>query len=71
MITTIHTSNDASGRIIVSFPYDPLLVVKIKTIDDRKWHPVEEHWSFHDLDGMLEKILKVLGTKLESGLSPQ
>jgi hypothetical protein len=26
----IHISNDPSGRIIVSFPYDPLLVSKVK-----------------------------------------
>ncbi|MBU1206220.1 MAG: hypothetical protein KKH04_04730, partial [Proteobacteria bacterium] len=57
----IQISNDPSGRIIVSFPYDPLLVVKVKTIDGRRWHPVEKHWSFPKLDGMLEKISKVFG----------
>lgn len=55
----IQISNDPSGRIILSFPYDPLLVSKVKTIDGRRWHPVEKHWSFPKLDGMLEKILKV------------
>ncbi len=57
----IQISNDPSGRIIVSFPYDPLLVVKVKTIDGRRWHPVEKHWSFPKLDGMLEKISKLFG----------
>jgi hypothetical protein len=28
-----HISNDPSGRIIVSFPYDSLLVAKVKTIE--------------------------------------
>ena len=28
----IQISNDPSGRKIVSFPYDPLLVTKVKTI---------------------------------------
>ena len=42
----IQISNDPSGRIILSFPYDPLLVSKVKTIDGRRWHPVEKHWSF-------------------------
>jgi hypothetical protein len=37
---------DASGEIVVSFPYDPLLVQKVKTIDGRRWHPAEKHWSF-------------------------
>ena len=58
-MTRIQISNDPSGRIIVSFPYDPLLVVKVKTIDGRRWHPVEKHWSFPDTNGTLEKILKV------------
>ena len=55
----IHISNDPSGRIIVSFPYDPLLVSKVKTIEGRRWHAVEKHWSFPNTDGILEKILKV------------
>jgi hypothetical protein len=42
----IQISNDPSDRIIVSFPYDPLLVANIKTIDGPRWHPAEEHWSF-------------------------
>lgn len=54
---------DASGRIVVSFPYDPSIVTKIKTIEGRKWHPVEKHWSFPDTDSILKKILKVLGDK--------
>lgn len=59
----IYISNDLSGRIIVSFPYDPLLVSKIKTIDGRRWHPAEKHWSFPNKDNILEKILKVFGDK--------
>ena len=58
-MATIQISNDPSGRIILSFPYDPLLVSKVKTIDGPRWHPVEKHWSFPKLDGMLKKILKV------------
>ncbi|OGP75364.1 MAG: hypothetical protein A2V86_00970 [Deltaproteobacteria bacterium RBG_16_49_23] len=57
----IHISNDPSGRIIVSFPYDPILISKIKTIDGRRWHPDQKHWSFPNRNGILEKILKVFG----------
>jgi len=57
----IQISNDPSGHIILSFPYDPLLVAKVKTIDGRKWDPVQKHWSFPNRDGLLEKILKVFG----------
>ena len=46
MMARIHILNDPSGRIIVSFPYDPLLVSKVKTIEGRRWHPAEKHWSF-------------------------
>jgi len=60
-VVRIQISNDPSGRIIVSFPYDPLLVSKVKTIDGRRWHPAEKHWSFPKLNGMVEKILKVFG----------
>jgi hypothetical protein len=51
------TKND-SGIIVVTFPYNPLLVEKVKTVPGRKWHPEGKHWSFPDSDGILEKILK-------------
>jgi hypothetical protein len=54
---------DASGRIVVSFPYDPVIVTRIKTIEGRRWHPVEKHWSFSNRDDILEKILKVFEDK--------
>ena len=56
----IQISNDSSGRIIVSFPYDPVLVTKVKTIDSRRWHPAEKHWSFLNTDGTLERILEAI-----------
>ena len=55
----IHISNDPSGRLIVSFPYDPILVEKVKSIDGRRWHPAEKYWSFLNTDGTLERILEV------------
>ncbi len=59
----IQISNDPSGRIIVSFPYDPLLVEKVKSIDGRRWRPAEKHWSFPNTDKTLGKILKVFEGK--------
>jgi len=53
----IQVSIDLSGRIIVSFPYDPLIVDKVKSIDGRRWHPARKHWSFPKLDGVLDKIV--------------
>ena len=57
----IEISNDPSGHIVVSIPYDPLLVTKVKTIEGRRWHPAEKHWGFPKADGILETILKVFG----------
>ncbi len=57
----IQISNDPSSRIIVSFPYDPLLVEKVKATDDRRWHPLDKPFSFHKLECILEKILKAFG----------
>jgi len=42
----VFTVNDPSDHIFVSFPYDPLLVAKVKTIEGRRWHPAKKHWSF-------------------------
>ena len=54
---------DASGRIVVSFSYDPSIITKIKAIDGRRWHPAEKHWSFPNQNGILEKILRVFEDK--------
>jgi len=42
----IQISNDPSGRIIVSFPYDPVHLSRGKTIDGRRWHPLGKRWTF-------------------------
>jgi hypothetical protein len=49
-------SKNVSGRITVSFPYDPQLVVKVKTVDGRKWYNDEKYCSFPNTDGILEKM---------------
>jgi len=50
---------DRENNLIVSFPYNPQFVEKIKTIKGHRWHPEEKYWSFPNSDGTLEKILKV------------
>ncbi len=49
-MATMHISNDLIGRIIVSFPYDLLLVSNFKIIDGRGPRAVEKHWSFRRLN---------------------
>ncbi len=59
-------SKDNSGSIIVTFPYDPHLVAKVKTIKGRRWHKDKKYWSLPDTDGTLEKILKTFeGEKIQ------
>ncbi|MEW6096717.1 MAG: site-specific integrase [bacterium] len=48
-----------SGRIIVSFPYNPDQVEKIKAVKGHRWHPEGKYWSFPDSDGIVEKIMSV------------
>jgi integrase/recombinase XerD len=52
-------SKDDSGRITVSFHYNPQRVEKVKTIPRHRWHPDNKQWSFPNTDGTLEKILEV------------
>ncbi|OIO31719.1 MAG: integrase [Nitrospirae bacterium CG1_02_44_142] len=51
-------SKDSLGTIAVTFPYNPSLVQKVKTIPSHKWHPKEKYWSFPNSDGTLEKIFE-------------
>ncbi len=55
----IRISKNSPNGIVVSFPYDPQLVEKVKTIEGRKWHKDEKYWSFPYSNGTLEKIIEV------------
>ena len=65
--------DDPSDHIFVSFPRDPLLVAKVKTIEGRRWHTAQKHWSFPNVPnpshrwGREREGVK----KLESELSPK
>ena len=52
-ISKVKVSKDNSGRLTVAFPYNPSLVVKVKTIEGYKWHPDKKHWSFPNVNGTL------------------
>jgi hypothetical protein len=51
------TKDDTKVRV-VTFPYNPLLVEKIKTIPCHKWASEKKYGSFSDTDVALGKILK-------------
>lgn len=60
IMARIQISNDPSGRIIASSPYNPLLIAGNKTIDGYKWYPTEKPWNFPELKKFLERFLKLL-----------
>ncbi len=68
----IQISHDPSGRLIVSFPYDPLLVSNVKTTNGRRCHPAYKYWGFTNTEGTLEchceKRLPAVGRKRRSNL---
>ncbi len=56
----IRIEKENSGKIKVIFPYyNPSYVSKIKDIQGYRWHPEEKYWSLPNIDGTLEKILRV------------
>jgi len=59
---------------MVSFPYNPQFVEKIKTIKGHRWHSEEKYWSFPSSNGTLEKIFKVFESEkiyIDPSLKPQ
>jgi hypothetical protein len=58
----VNITKDDAG-IVVTFPYNPQLVAKVKTIPGRKWHPEKKFWSFPNTDGTLERLLKAFEIK--------
>ncbi len=62
----IKISREIAGRIMITFPYDPGHVAKIKAVEGSRWHPKERYWSIPHSDGILEKILSVFaGQQIE------
>jgi len=57
----IRILKEESGRIKVSFPYNPFLVEKVKAIEGRRWHPEEKFWSVPNTPDVLEKLLRIFG----------
>lgn len=38
------------GRIHLYFPYNKILLGEVKSMEGRKWHPEDKHWSFSDCE---------------------
>jgi len=55
----IKVLKDREDNLMVSFPYNPQFVQKIKTIKGHRWHPGDKYWPFPGTNETLERILKV------------
>ena len=51
---------DGAGRVRVTFPYNPDLVAKLKTIKTHWWHSDGKYWSFDRSKAILEGIIAAL-----------
>lgn len=56
IMQAVEIKKERVGRIIVTFPYNPGYVEKLKTIKGHRWHPEEKYWSFPDEEGIVEEI---------------
>ncbi len=59
MTTEIKVSDIGDNRMMVTFPYNPTYITKIKTIKGYKWHPERKYWSVPSDDGILERIRSI------------
>ncbi len=62
-----------AGRLIVCQPYSRDLVMKIKTVAGRRWHPKEKHWTLPSANGTLAHLLALFAgepVEVDDGLRP-
>jgi len=60
-------------EIIIRFPYDPTLVAKIKTIEGRRWNPLEKYWTVPITHGIIDVLTKTFAPEplvVNSALKP-
>lgn len=60
-----------AGRLTVRLPFTPERVAKIKTVDGRRWHGPEKHWSVPLDDGARDRLAALFaGDRIEFALTP-
>jgi hypothetical protein len=61
---------DTPGRIKVTFPYNPAIVARIRTVKTSRWRPEEKYWSFSRSEPVIREIVSTLsGEKIDIGPS--
>jgi integrase/recombinase XerD len=69
-VTAIRIRPGDAGHLIVTFPYTPERVEKIKTIPGKWWHPGEKHWTVPATKGMVERLVSLFeGERVEVDLT--
>ena len=69
----IRISPGDEGRLIVRVPYSSDRVAKIKTVDGRRWHQQEKHWTVPRTEQTITQVLALFTGELvevESSLRP-
>lgn len=62
----VRVIKDKTGKLRITFPYDPTYVKKIKEFEGSWWHPKEKYWTIPYSDGVVDKILSIFkGEKIE------
>jgi hypothetical protein len=62
----IKITPDIPGRIKVTFPYNPGIVARIRTVKTRRWLPEEKYWSFFRSEPVIQEIVSTLsGEKID------
>jgi len=66
MAEAIKIRKGESGRVTVTFPFNPTYVAKIKTVEGRRWHPEGKYWSFPPDNAVVKRIASLFeGEKLD------
>mgnify|MGYP003938579919 CR=1 FL=1 len=61
-MTRVRIRPDGRGRLILSCPFDPELVERIRALPGRRRDPERRHWTIPDGPGAVEAVRRALGT---------
>jgi len=53
-MATVLIEKESNNQISVKFVYHPGLVMKIKEIDGRSWHPEKKYWTVPNTRPVIE-----------------
>lgn len=60
IIDMIKISPHTPGKVKVSFPYNPDILAKIRSVKERSWNAEDKYWTFPDSKPVVDKVLSAL-----------